>query len=193
MESSTKRKLSLASKAIIVLMYLLSAIGSNFLLSSTDVDMDIIYLGVILLVIGITEWILYLSTEKRTLDFCHDVVIAAFEVAFGLMFIVQNGPLHMSSCCLMWGTIEVIKSLFELYEIFMERHHKSKFELALDTILTVATLVFGVLLCIHLDNGLRLHLIVTTASLFANSLVYAFRFFVYPRRKKEHDKEECHN
>ena len=182
------KKLTLFGRLAAIILYLVAGIGIFFMIGKNRHE-NMIYLGVILVLMGTIEGLIYFSTEKRMLIYCHDVIIAVFEVAIGIAFIVYNDGkiLTLNGACVIWGVLEITKSLLEGMQIVQEIKN-IKFHIVVDIILTSICLVFGILLCIHAEHGIKLHLYITAASLLVWTLTYILRFFVFIEEEKEHEK-----
>lgn len=184
-----KKNLVTFARIAAIILYLVAGIGIFFMIGKNRHE-NMIYLGVILVLMGAIEGLIYFSTEKRILIYCHDIIIAVFEIAIGTTFIIYNKGtvLTLNGACVIWGVLEITKSLLEGMQIAQEIKH-IKFHIVVDIILTLICFVFGILLCIHVEHGIMLHLYITAASLLVWALTYILRFFVFQKEEKEHEKD----
>ena len=175
--TKTMKILNIISKVIIVVTYLLSGILTFFILkNSTEEEID--YLGGVLILIGVIETIVYFTTTKNKEIYCHQLIASVGEVCLGMLFLFSpEHLLTLDNACFMWGILELIKCAFEIYEIVREFRHK-KAHMIIDIILASISLVFACLLIIHLGNGVRTHLIVTSIMLLTYSVTYFIRLFI---------------
>ena len=183
-----KKQLVFIGQIATVILFLVAGIGIFFIIGKSKHE-NMIYLGAILMLMGIIEGLLYYSTEKKTLVYCHDVIVAIFEFAIGIAFIIYNegDVLTLNSACVIWGILEIIKSILEARQIVYECRN-IKFYVIVDMVLTSICLVFGILLCVHAEHGIKLHLYITAASLLVWSLTYIFRFFIFKQKEIKHEE-----
>lgn len=157
----TKKTLPIILNSIIIALFLASGIITLVLRSSAD-SYNNILLGSILLVVGFSKAVIYyinLGFKNK-----HNVSIIGAVLMIGLGFVFLFGNKETEMLCFGWGIMEIALGLIEVYVDVIEIRENNKIAI-LEVIVNTATIVFGVLLCIHLSSGLTVHLIFLGISL----------------------------
>ena len=85
------------------------------------------------------------------------VVLSVSLFTCGLVFIIAP-EISLDHASLLWGILDILISAFIIIDAFIEiKDNKIKIS---EMIIGAINLVFGVLLCIHLGEGVSTHLIV---------------------------------
>ena len=87
---------------------------------------------------------------------------AMFGIAAGIAFIV-NSEIAIATLCIIWGVYDIVRSCYEIFDASMEVR-ENKLEIV-EIVCALAELAFGILLCIHLEEGIYIHLVVMGISL----------------------------
>ena len=72
--------------------------------------------------------------------------------------------IDISTVCIIWGAVDICRGINDLYTVFFDGKFE-KHEIP-DFILAIVDIVLGVILIIKLDDGLNVHLIAATVSVF---------------------------
>ena len=182
-----KKNLPLILKISTVALFLLGGLLSLFVSHKPEYyELDI--LGTVLIGIGLIETLMYFTTEKHSNIYSHDLLFAIGEICLGLVFIIGDKYyFNVDLACILWGSFEIVKGLFELLEKRAEIKEE-KAHIIPDVLLTLLSITFGVLLIVHSYEGIKVHLIVTAIVLISYSVIYSIRFFILEKRRKHHEK-----
>lgn len=163
-------------KIITVLLYLFGA-TAVIILAFTKEEYELIPLGIILAGAGTIEVLYHYASEHKGGKYIHDFIFALIEIGLGIFFIVGSTfDLSLDTACLIWGIFEIAKAGLELIEKYQEIK-VLKYHMIPDVLLTLLTLVFGILLCIHTEEGIKVHLIITSVVFYSYAVILFIRFF----------------
>lgn len=115
-----------------------------------------VLLGVATLVSGGAHALIYLlekgyQTHKKSTY----LMLSLLAVCLGIIFIFTE-DLTVGQICLIWGLFDIIRSSFELKEVIPEVK-ENKLQI-IEVFISTGDIILGVLLCIHLEHGIQLHL-----------------------------------
>ena len=119
---------------------------------------DSLFIGILLVVSSIPSILLYflLNSYKSPRKMPY-VVLSVSLFTCGLVFIIAP-EISLDHASLLWGILDILISAFVIIDAFVEiKDNKIKIS---EMIIGAINLVFGVLLCIHLGEGVSTHLIV---------------------------------
>lgn len=176
----TKKTLEIILNSIVIALFLGAGIFT-IIMEATHEEYSLILLGTILVVAGVVKIISYVIKKgyqnPTTISFVAGVVMAIFSIFF---FVGKYG---LRELCLAWGVMEIALGLVELQiDLFAVRKEKlALVEVAID----LGSITFGVLLTIHLEEGLDAHLLYLGASYIAYSILYTIELILETR---EHHK-----
>ena len=166
----------------IVIAFLVSGILVISLRHTQNIE-DTIILGTILLVVGAVRLLTYFLSKLQEDPRDLTLVSGISAIVLGIVFLVSEYDL--SSLCLAWGVAEIILSSIEITQkVFNIKHNKLTL---IEIGVSLGTLVFGILLCVHNTQGLNLHLIYLSISLLLTALyeVLEIIFSFYIKRDVE--------
>ena len=119
-------------------------------------------LGIILLVVSIIRIIDFIISKKHKDRHNVALLFAIALIVIGILFIAEAREL--SVLCFGWGVIDIVLSLIEIQFAIPEIKHNKL--CILEVAISTGELLFGILLCIKLENALTGHLIYLSISLF---------------------------
>ena len=174
---------------IIITLFLTSGITVLLLRQFAD-DYNRILLGTTLLVAGIVKFIIYFLNKGYKNPRNITIITSIIMIALGIIFFASKKEVEM--LCFGWGVVEIVLGLIEVYIDILEiREDKIAI---LEMVINTATIVFGVLLCIKLSDGLSVHLIFLGISLILLAVIALLKLI---RRLKasqpQKDEEEKHH
>ncbi len=144
---------------------------------------DTLILGIILLVVGGIKLSTYFLVRMKEQPSDLMVATGISSIILGIIFLVSDYDL--SSLCLAWGIVEIILPLLEINQDIVHLKHNKL--VLIEIFISLGTLTFGILLCIHSKEGLNAHLIYLSISLFLTTVYEALSiiFGSYLRKEKE--------
>lgn len=143
------------------------------------------FLGVVLLVTNAHSFINYFTTKEYKKESNTNMAISLIGIALGFVFLFSK--MQLSFLCFLWGLLEIIKGSFDVQKSFHEIK-KDKKEIA-RLVIALAEITFGALLCIHVEEGLKEHLIFLGITFILNAIfVGAEEIINFVDNKKEKDK-----
>lgn len=104
-------------------------------------------------------------------------------INFGFGFVVLFSSLDIQSICLFWGLLEICSSSVELVMAF--KIIRMNLIYILNVLINVVEFVFGILLCVHLDEGITIHLIITGALFLAFAIEQTLLVLIEIRAEKK--------
>lgn len=183
------KKFKLLAKLISIISpiaFLVLGIVILALTNHNQASLDSIFLGVVLLLSGGTSIITYFAL-KRWKSKSFELAVGCILFALGFVFMFSN--LDIKYLIFLWGLLEIIKSSFEI-QINLKEIKDNKLSI-LNVILSIAEVVFGVLLCVHIEEGIKLHLIFLGISFIITAIDYELEgiFFALGKNKEEQQHE----
>ena len=174
----TKQVLQIVLNCLVISIFIGAGI-TVLVLRQLHPNYDAVILGSILLVAGGSRGVIYYI--NRGYKYTRDITIisALVMVAMGLIFLLSGRDLEM--LCFGWGIMEIILGSIEVYIDFLEiKETKIAW---LELIVNASTIIFGVLLCIKLYEGLTIHIIFLSISLFLLAIIALIKFIKIMRTK----------
>lgn len=146
------------------------------------VEHDHIRIGVYVILSSIVHILLYFINrgfEKDDKSFFLVIGIVAF--CMGIVFIFTK-VFTVSIMCAAWGILDIVRSSLEIKDI-IPQIKKNKAQL-IELFISIGDIVLGVLLCIHLESELLLHLVYFGSVFILTAIKYIIHNFI------THKKEE---
>lgn len=182
---NTKKLFHIILNCLIITIFIGTGIAVLVLRHFANNEYDVVLLGTILIVVGVARAIIYYLNKGYKYPKDITIVSAIIMIGLGIVYLVSK--IQIEVLCFGWGIMEIVLGSIETYidtlEI-RERKYIAWFEL----VVNVATIVFGILLCIHSVEGLTLHIIFLGISLFLYGAIASLKFI--GSLKKEKNKKE---
>ena len=143
-------------------------------------------LGIILLVASSAKILTYFMRLGFKTATNMTLVGGIAMVVLAIIFFLDK--FDLVTLCLTWGVMEIVMGLIELQvDIFAARKEK----LAIgEIVIDIGTITFGVLLTIHLEEGLNAHLIFMGLSFMMYAALYTLELIIETKHHKEKEIEE---
>lgn len=103
------------------------------------------------------------------------LVFAAISLTLGLTFLLSN-EISVEHMCLIWGIYDICKAIFGIVDATIEVKD-NKLEI-MEIVASIGHLVFGVLLCVHLSEGITAHLIFMGVAFLIVALKFGIEFIM---------------
>ena len=133
-----------------IVFYIVIAVLA-FIIAYKDINDGRIMLAVLILLSSVPHLLIYIS-DRRRLSY---LIIGLVGLAFGILFLAT--PIFTADeICMVWGCIDICRGLTEIINV-APHVRKEKKEL-LEIAISLGDIVVGVLLIIHMSDGLVLHL-----------------------------------
>jgi len=166
------------------------------------------------IIVGICVFIFAFSQRTKTNNFCGGIILLSsiihiliyfaeegykhkeelFNIALGLVsfitgiiFIVLDG-ITIKNVCLYWGILEIVESTTEI-AFALVHIKKSKIKL-IDIACCITSLVLGILLCIHLEHGIKIHLICLAIVFIIMGLKHILNLWILTFKKTNYGTQE---
>lgn len=151
--------------------------------SHDSFEKDHVYIGLIILFSSIPSILIYFlgGRYKNPYKIPYNF-FALYGIIAGLVFIFKE-DISMTTMCVMWGVYDIVRSLYEIFDASRE-FKENKLEIV-EIICAVAELVFGIILCIKLDDGIYIHLIVMGISLILVGVKHLLDFIKETNQKNK--------
>lgn len=125
--------------------------------------------------------------EKGTIDERpYELAIPMIHLGFG--FVALFAHLPMSDLVLYWGFIEIASSSIEM--IMAVRIVRKNVLHILNVLINVVEFVFGILLCVHLEEGITIHLIITGSLFITIALEEIILMVLESRLENKHNEQQ---
>ena len=120
--------------------------------------------------------------EKGTIEERpYELAIPLIHLGFGFVALFSHLP--MTDIVVYWGLIEIASSSIEM--IMALRIVKKRILNILNVLINVVEFVFGILLCVHLEEGISIHLIITGSLFIAIALEEIILMILESRSEKK--------
>lgn len=170
-EKSKKDIRSMLKRITSIFLFVLYFGGSIATLIYEYLYQDKTFIGYSILVIlaSIIHIILYFLNEGYKYKIsAYYLVLGILGLSIGIAVAVCN--LTFNLLCILWGVLDIVRGIAEI--IFsIPNIKRTKLEL-IDIAVALAEIVLGILLCIHLYDGLHVHILVFGISLMLLSLKF---------------------
>lgn len=176
----TKKIIGTILNCLVILLFLGSGLFTIIMKASNE-EYTAIVLGVILIVASAAKIISYFIRQGFKTPTNMTLVCGLSMVILAVIFFLDRFDLE--ALCFTWGIMEIVLGLIELQvDLFAVRKEKLAWgEVAID----VGTITFGVLLTIHLYEGLDAHLIYMGISLMLYAVLYTLEMIIENKHKED--------
>lgn len=116
-----------------------------------------IMLGIILMIGGVAKIVDYIGGHKIKHEFNFDLVFGILGIVMGI--VVMAKTMSISTVCIIWGVLEILKGAFEIQHLIIVIKHKNYLAF-ISFGCALLDITFGTLLCIHTEEDIAVHLIV---------------------------------
>ena len=170
--NSPKKKLIVGSIGICYYLAIATALLVFFVDHLDNYDLPAYFLITIMLLSAIPDVVMYtvMKGYKNPKKIGH-IIWAGLTITTCIVLYSIN-EIDISIICIAWGIIDILRGLDELYTVFFDGKFE-KHEIP-DLIIACVDIVLGIILIIKLDDGLNVHLLAATATLF----VFAIRLII---------------
>ena len=174
----SSRLLQIILNCLIITIFIATGIVVLILRHNVEVY-DNIILGIILFIAGGSRLVIYFLNKGYKYSKDISFISSAIMIGLGFVFLFSKKDIEM--LCFGWGIMEIVLGLIEVYIDVLEVKEKKLawFEMAVN----VGTIVFGVLLCIKLSEGLTGHIIFLATTLFLHAIITTIKFIGVMREK----------
>jgi len=183
-----KHKVSLTTILVFAILHIIFGI-LVIIFAHDSFEKSHIYIGSVLIFTSVPSILIYFlggryhNKYKMPYNF-----FALFGIIAGIAFIISE-TISIGVMCLVWGIYDIIRSAYEIFDAAHELK-ENKLEI-IEIICAVAELAFGIILCIKLEDGIYIHLIVMGLSLILVGIKHFLDFLNdYRFISKENNKEE---
>ena len=150
-------------------------------------DLTALFLTIIMLLSAIPDFVVYILFKqyKNLKKIGHIIWSTSVIIICTVLFFLKD-DIDISIVCIIWGSVDIVRGLDELYTIFFDGKFEKK-EIPF-LVLSVIDVVLGIILIIKMEDGLTVHLIAATVSVF----VYAIRqvFSIVSHSKEINDGQD---
>ena len=141
-------------------------------------------LGIILITVSCVKIINYLFKCGYKNPNNLTLALSTASLVLGIIFLVNK--VEITVLCFVWGFYEITSSCVEIYIAANEIKHN---RLAImEVAIEIATIVFGILLCIKLEHGLTGHLLFLTISMFLYAILVLLEIAPELSKKKKENE-----
>lgn len=141
------------------------------LLRGAGVQYDRVILGTILIITGSCKFAVFFIEQAYKLPSNFLLISAILMIGFGFIFLFSGT--EMETLCFGWGIMEIALGAVEIQTSLFEVK-EDKFQIV-EIAIALGNIVFGVLLCVRLSNGLNGHLIFMGISFILTGILYLFK------------------
>lgn len=170
--NSPKKKLIVGSIGICYYLAVAIVLLVFFIDHLDNYDIPAYFLITVMLLSAIPDVVMYtvMKGYKNPKKIGH-IIWAGLTITTCIVLYSIN-EIDISIICIAWGIIDILRGLDELYTVFFDGKFEKR-EIP-DLIIACVDIVLGVILIIKLDDGLNVHLLAATATLF----VFAIRLII---------------
>ncbi len=175
----TSKVIEIILNVIIITLFLGSGIAV-LIARYFAAEYDKFFLGTTLMITGGAKLVIYFLNKGYHNPRNITIITALIMISLGILFFAGNQSIEM--LCFGWGVTEIVLGMIEVYIDILEiREDKIA---ALEMVVNFSTIVFGVLLCINLSEGLTTHIIFLGISLILLSIISALKLYRQLRREQ---------
>lgn len=148
---------SIIVQGIFIIYYLAIAVIIFVMLTNPDFYSNKEYLGYLVLAGSIPHLVIYfINGGYKSKAMTGILIIGIVGFALGFVFVFSES-MTIEMICLYWGILDICRGAIEIGETIPHVKH-NKLEI-LEIGISTGDIILGVLLCIHLEHGIKLHLI----------------------------------
>ena len=164
-----------------IIFYLVIGVGV-LTISHFDFSERIPLLSALILLSSVPHILIYAANrEKKSY-----LIIGLVGTAFGILFL-STDLFDADEICMIWGVIDICRGLTEIINL-APTVRKHKIEL-IEIAISLGDIVVGILLCIHLTHGTKLHLIYLGIA-FLITAVKNITEYVFIKRKEKNESSD---
>lgn len=174
MSETTSKRISQIIYIFSIVFYL--TIGTiAFIFAKPENGGNVNFLGTLILLSSVPHLLIYLIHRERQ----SYLIIGLVGIVFGTIILSTN-VFDPDIVCMVWGAIDICRGATEIITIAPHvKHNKFEFiEIAVST----GDIVIGILLCIHMSNGIVLHLIYLGIEFFISGTKNIADYFIGKKR-----------
>lgn len=137
----------------------------------------------ILIILGSVPHILIFSADRKRVSY---LVIGLVGLSFGILFLCTKDTelYNVDEVCMVWGVIDICRGTTEIVNIAPRLRHRKVGDF-IEIGISTGDIVVGILLCIHLQGGLTLHLIYLATAFFITVVKNVAELFLARKRNVE--------
>ncbi len=147
-------------------------------------------LGTTLCLVSAFTLVRLFGQEKNQRLISYDIAISIIGMSIGVVCaFTSKKALQISDVLIYWGLYEIIRGAIELnaYSKALSSH---KFIVIIELILSFMKIIFGILLCIELEKGVRIHLSFLGFLLIMQPVIHILDYYLCKRYEIKHPEEE---
>ena len=163
-------KMAQIISSVLVLFYVTIGILA-IVLSSQDLSDRNNVLAILILLSSVPHIALYFIHPDR-LSY---LIIGFVGIAFGILFLSTGYSFTDDQICMIWGCIDICRGLTEI--VVVAPHVKKQKAELIEIALSLGDIVIGILLCIHMLGGIKLHLIYLSIAFFIGAAKNVYDYF----------------
>lgn len=134
-----------------------------------------VMLGVLMLLSSVPHFLIYFINGKLSY-----LVIGIVGIVFGTLCLTTE-QFNPEQICMVWGCLDICRGLTEIVNIAPTlKHHKTEI---VEILISTGDIVVGILLCIHLVHGLKLHLTYLSIAFLITAVKYIAEY-IFIRRNE---------
>lgn len=171
------------SKLIFILYYVAIGIVILAFLNNKEFLENNRYLGFLIMAGSIPHLLIYF-VEGGLFSKTKTSILIIGIIGFALSFVfVFSDTMTIEEICLYWGILDICRGAIEIGETLPHcKHDKLEY---IEIAISIGDIVLGILLCIHLAHGLKLHLIYFAIAFFMYALKIVVAYLInYSNSKK---------
>ena len=175
----TKKLFQYILTSLVILLFIGAGV-TVLVLKGVHSEYDKDVLGIILIVVAACKLAICLlnKTFKQSSNFI--LISSGIMLALGLIFLLSD--ISIEILCFGWGIMEIVLACVEIQTSIFEIK-EDKLQIC-EIAIAGGSLLFGIILCIKLVNGLNGHLIFMSISLFLMAILTLVRFILDLRNKE---------
>ena len=179
MNRRTKGLLTNIVYSFSVIFYLVIGIGV-FTISHYDFSDKTVLLSVLIMLSSVPHLLIFIANRQKK----SYLIIGLVGIAFGILFMATD-IFTADEICMIWGVIDICRGTTEIINV-APTVMKNKVEFV-EIAISVGDIVIGVLLCIHMADGLQLHLIYLGIAFIITAIKTVAEFFAERYRDTHHE------
>lgn len=149
-----------------------------FIIAFQHYEVTQLILGMLILIGCIPHFLLYCVDRSKK----GYLLLGTIGVAVALIAIIFK-QFELTHIFIMWGVLDVCRGATEIFDS-LPKVKTRKLEI-IELLVSTGDIIIGILLCIHLEEGLKLHLIYFGVSFILIGLKYIIEMLVESRVKND--------
>lgn len=187
-----KNKITLKQVGYLGLLVFYICVGIFVILyAALPTDYNSKIMGLMVLLSSIVHILLYFLTEgyKRP-EKGFFLVIGIIAFSLGIVFLTTK-VMTIPEICLYWGILDIVRSSLEIKDVIPELK-ENKIEIV-ELVISFGDIVLGILLCVHLEEGIQLHLYYFGAAFILSAIKYILHGLITTRKSNDSNKTDSKN